>query len=79
MSECKQCPHVVGDSYQRDCAFPECIGWTITKNMKPIPDRQFDWDFSHNDYDGENGLCGNAASYDDAVKEIIEIMKEGEL
>jgi len=26
MSECKQCPHVVGDSYQRDCAFPDCIG-----------------------------------------------------
>jgi len=26
MSECKQCPHVVGDTYQRDCAFPDCIG-----------------------------------------------------
>ena len=24
--ECKECPHIVGDSFQRDCAFPECCG-----------------------------------------------------
>lgn len=23
--ECKSCPHVVGDAYQRDCAFPDCL------------------------------------------------------
>jgi len=26
MSKCTQCPHAVGDSYQRDCAFPDCMG-----------------------------------------------------
>lgn len=26
MSECTQCPHTVGDSYQRDCGFPDCVG-----------------------------------------------------
>ena len=45
-------------------------GWTIVYNPKPIPDRRFDWDYSHENYDGENGLCGNAASFDDAVFEI---------
>jgi uncharacterized protein YbdZ (MbtH family) len=24
-SECRQCPHVVGDIYERDCAFPDCM------------------------------------------------------
>lgn len=24
--ECTQCPHVVGDIYERDCGFPDCIG-----------------------------------------------------
>jgi hypothetical protein len=23
---CQSCPHEVGDTYQRDCAFPDCIG-----------------------------------------------------
>lgn len=26
MSECKQCPHAIGDSTERDCCFPDCIG-----------------------------------------------------
>ena len=26
MSKCTQCPNVVGDSYQRDCVFPDCVG-----------------------------------------------------
>jgi hypothetical protein len=26
MAECTQCPHTVGDSYQRDCCFPDCVG-----------------------------------------------------
>lgn len=35
MSKCTQCPHVVGDAYERDCAFPDCCGgWeTVYKGM----------------------------------------------
>ena len=76
MSKCTQCPHVIVDSYERDCAFPECIGWTIEKNVKPIPDRSHDYDFWHKDYDGAdggNGLAGTAASIIDAMNEITQI------
>ncbi len=79
MTWCKQCPHDVGDSDQRDCAFPDCCGWTITYNPKPIPDRRFDYDFVHDEYDGcdgGNGLCGTAPSSEDAVNQIVEIMAE---
>ena len=24
--KCTQCPHMVGDSYERDCGFPDCMG-----------------------------------------------------
>ena len=54
-------------------------GWTITRDPKPIPDRRFDWDYIHEDYDGAdggNGLCGSAASYEEAIKEIKEIEDE---
>lgn len=76
MSRCKQCPNTVGDNYERDCSFPDCIGWHIDKNPKPIPDRRHDYDFYHNDYDGAdggNGLAGTAANLEDAVKQIVEI------
>ena len=79
--ECKSCPHVVGDNYERDCDFPDCIGWHIEKNIKPIPLRQFDYNFWHEDYDGAdggNGLCGTASSIDDAMQQIIEIEKGAE-
>ena len=26
MSKCKDCPHIIGDTYQRDCCFPDCVG-----------------------------------------------------
>jgi hypothetical protein len=39
------------------------VGWTITYNPKPIPTRDDDWDYVHDDYDGENGLRGTAGSY----------------
>ena len=72
--ECKnQCPHHVGDLYKRDCCAPECKGWTIVKNVKPIPDRRFDYDFWHDENDIDNGLCGNAESYQDACAQIVEI------
>ena len=79
MSKCTQCPNVVGDSYQRDCAFPDCMGWYIEKNVKPIPDRQHDYDFWHADYDGAdggNGLCGTATSIVDAMEQIAAIEEE---
>ena len=53
-------------------------GWSITHNPKPIPDFSHDWDFVHEDYDGENGLCGTAAGYHNAVHAIIELEKERE-
>ncbi len=48
-------------------------GWIIEFNPKPIPDRQFDYDFYHEDHDGENGLCGTAKDIEDAVNQINEI------
>lgn len=76
--EC-QCPNVVGDNHQRDCAFPECKGWHIELNVKPIPDRRHDYDFWHDDYDGAdggNGLYGTAESVIDAMEQIAEIESE---
>lgn len=48
-------------------------GWHIEKNVKPIPNRSWDWDFWHDAHDGENGLCGTASSYEDAVEQCWEI------
>jgi len=51
-------------------------GWKIIHNPKPIPDRSFDYDFYHEDYDGAdggNGLAGCARSYDDAIDQIKDI------
>lgn len=48
-------------------------GWHISYNPKPIPDKSHDYDFHHDDYDGENGLCGTAKDIEDAVKQINEI------
>lgn len=47
--------------------------WEVTYNPKPIPIRHYDYDFCHDEYDGENGLCGNASSVLDAINQIIEI------
>lgn len=55
------------------------MGWHIEKNMKPIPDRNYDYDFWHDDYDGAdggNGLAGTAKSFDDAARQIGEIERE---
>ena len=53
------------------CDLPS--GWNIELNPKPIPDRSFDYDFWHDDHDGDNGLSGSAASFDDAVQDILRI------
>jgi hypothetical protein len=34
--ECKQCPHVVGDAYQRDCAHPDCANNKMSNGGKRI-------------------------------------------
>lgn len=47
-------------------------GWHIEYNPKPIPCRDFDWDFWHDDYDGTNGLCGTAESEAEARQQIEE-------
>lgn len=59
------------------CAFskvPE--GWRVQFNPKPIPDRQFDYDFWHEDADDQNGLHGNAPSVEAAAVEAIEMHRE---
>lgn len=48
-------------------------GWQVHYNPKPIPLRHFDYDFSHENFDGENGLAGNAASIQGAINQIQEI------
>jgi len=53
-------------------------GWHIIKDIKAIPSRSFDWDFYHDDHDGENGLCGSASSIEDALEQIDEIESEEE-
>ncbi len=38
-------------------------GYTITHNPKPIPTREHDYDYVHDEYDGpEDGRCGSEAS-----------------
>lgn len=62
------------------------LGWTITHNPKPIPSKRWDWDYVHDDFDAEldngewvgNGLCGSAESYEEAVRQIMEIEEERE-
>ena len=48
-------------------------GWNIDRDRKPIPDRQFDYDFWHDDHDGDNNLSGNGSSVDDCINQIREI------
>lgn len=54
-------------------------GWNIEKNIKPIPDRRHDYDFWHDDLDIDSDqiLCGTAASVDDAINQINEIIENG--
>ncbi len=52
-------------------------GYNITHWRKPIPIRDYDWDFAHEDYDGAEDSpdcrCGAAASVEDAKAHIDEI------
>jgi len=76
MSECKQCPHVVGDTYQRDCAFPDCIGgWeeAYKQQVKKVQEqlqKVADWAMSQ-------GLAtGHADTLDDLLLELTSQMNE---
>ena len=55
---------------------PNYPGWYIAHDPKPIPSRDFDYDFHHDDYDGENGLAGSASSYNSAVLQIKSIEED---
>lgn len=45
--------------------------WLIEYNPKPIPSRLYDYDVTHNDFDGENGdFFFNCESVEEAKKEI---------
>lgn len=48
-------------------------GYTISFDPKPIPSRDFDFDFSHEDYDGPGDhRCGSAGSVEDCMILIDE-------
>lgn len=52
-------------------------GYRISIDPKPIPDRGFDFDFAHIDYDGPGDKrCGNGASVSDCKDRIDEIEEE---
>jgi hypothetical protein len=54
-------------------------GYTISHWAKPIPATSFDYDFSHEDYDGapDSGdrRCGSGASVEDCKEQIDEIIE----
>lgn len=52
-------------------------GWHITYNPKPLS--TYDYDFYHDNYDGENGLAGTAEDIYDASEQINEIIAEKNL
>ena len=51
-------------------------GWHIQLNKKPIPWRQDDYDFWHDDCDLDSDLYGTAKSIQDALLQISEIMAD---
>jgi hypothetical protein len=47
--------------------------WTISYNPKPIPDRRFDYDVTHDDYDlDRTELYFCAGSVDEAIISLIQ-------
>lgn len=51
-------------------------GWHIKYDPPPIPLRECDYQFYHDDYDGTdggNGLCGTGRSVIDCLRQIVEI------
>ena len=60
----------------------EYRGYTITYWAKPVPTRAWDYDFSHEDYDGapDSGdhRCGNGASVEDCKEQIDDLIEDEE-
>lgn len=54
--------------------------WRIYHDPTPLPVRQFDWAFVHDDFDGapdaNDNRCGRAASPDECFAAIREIEDE---
>jgi hypothetical protein len=50
--------------------------WTIEYSPKPIPDRRFDYDIVHDDYEPGNGLCSSVDSIESAMLEIQRMEEE---
>ena len=46
-------------------------GYEITYNPPPLPTRSMDWEFVHEDFDGD--IVGNAASAEECKEEIDDI------
>jgi len=51
-------------------------GWSITYSPKPFGKGRHDYDFYHDNLDGENGLSGTAEDIYDAIEQINEIEDE---
>ena len=51
-------------------------GWSISCYRPPITDRDFDWQFSNENYDPENNLCGLGSSFEHCISQIKEIEEE---
>ena len=51
-------------------------GYLISFEPKPIPNRAYDWDYMHEDYDGapdaEDGRCGNGGTLQSCKDQIDE-------
>lgn len=43
--------------------------WEITRNPKPVPDFRFDWDVTHEDYDGAEDSGDLRSFYAESVEE----------
>jgi len=58
----------------------EYRGYKITYWAKPIPDRKYDYDFVHDDYDGaedsNDNRCGSGESITDCARKIDEYWED---
>ena len=52
--------------------------WTIEYNPKPIPDRRWDWDTVHDEYDGEDDDRYFCVDSVESAKKRIDEYEAGE-
>lgn len=74
------CPTEVGDEMVCEscmCEFPEdWEDYKITFDMKPIPDRQFDWEALHKDFDPPDSRFFTGPNVFDLVDQILEFNED---